>query len=495
MDAQPTQSRSTKVLALLFANGINLAISFLTLPYLARSLSYEEYGSYGQLNLLGSLFTILFGLGSVQIVNILFAESREDEHRVFSSNFFLYIFSGTLCLIALFLLRQPIAEFMNNGLLVDLLPIYAVGLFFQIASTIYTTTIVYFERIKQLATATVFTNIVRISLLVVAITIFRSLLLAVVALSVAAAFQAVWYFLIIPKKIRRLNVFDKRLIVEQLKLSYPLLIVSLLGTGIVTIDGLLVSNFLSVKDFAIYRAGAIEVPFISTIYVTIGTILMPDIARLATERKGDEILSLYRRASSITAIVIFPLTLFLIVFGKEFITLYLSDKYAESGIVFSIYSIVVLTRITFYQGILLAYKKSKLILLGFTIGFLFNLAANVIMIPRLGPEGAAAAYVISGLFLPAWLVFFSAKTAEQKIGNYFDWPFLAMLGGVCIILLVPMLYFHRSFPNYVLLALMFGCYATVIVASVKVFRSEYYQIFAGLVWDRITKLKRFRPVG
>src|SRR5690606_1343699 len=227
-------------------------------------------------------------------------------------------------------------------------------------------------------------NIVRISLLVIAISIYQSLFLAVVALSIGAFIQAIWYLTIIPRKVRSFRVFDYSIAHEQLMLSFPMLAVSLLGTGVFNIDGIIISNHLGVEEFAIFRAGALEIPFVATIFGTVATVLMPDIARLAAENKGKEIFALNRRASSVTAIVVLPVTLAFVIFGEEFITVYLSEKYIESGLVFSIYTIAVLFRLTLYQSTLLAYKRSKDILLCFLAGFCLSVILNIVLVKSLG---------------------------------------------------------------------------------------------------------------
>ena len=76
-------------LILIVANGINLLINFITLPFLSRALSYEDFGTYNQLVLVGSLIQMLFCLGIPSILNVIATQHKEDEKYIFSSaNFF-----------------------------------------------------------------------------------------------------------------------------------------------------------------------------------------------------------------------------------------------------------------------------------------------------------------------------------------------------------------------------------------------------------------------
>lgn len=490
MEAPAAQSRSVKVLALLFANGVNILIGFLTLPYLARSLSYEEYGSYGQVLLIGTIFTVIFGLGSMQVINVMYAENEGNEARVFSSNFWLFLMSGVVAALGLAIFRYQIAYLLNNEALADLLLLYSPCILFTVAATVYTTSIVYFGRVKELAVVTVATNILRIALLVIAITYYRSLSLAIIALGVGALVQAVWYLLTIPAEHRNFSVFDARLLRQQLYISFPMLLVALFGAGVLNIDGIIVSSILGVKEFAIYRAGAIELPFIGTICSTVATVIMPDLAKLAFAGKGEDIFALNRKASSITAFIVMPIAMFLIFFGEEFITLYLSERYAESGFIFSIYTTIVLTRIIIYQSIPLAYKKTKAILLGFLLGLILSTAANLLLVGRFGAAAAAVVYVLTQLFLIAYLILLSSRMTNQSPKDFFDWKFLFGLLCASTLFAYGVSVVHNAYPSYILLGSLAVLYGIAIIVFVRMWRKDVFNSVADIA---IMRLKRARP--
>lgn len=454
------------------------------MPYLARSLGYEEYGSYGQVFLIGAIFTVIFSLGTLQVLNVLYAENENREERVFSSNFWLFVVSGLAAVVLIAVFREYLGLLMSNPELGNLLLSYSPAVFFGMLGSAFATTIVYFGRAKELAVAAVVTNVIRVAMLVVAITVLQSLLLAILALSLSTAIQAVWYLLLVPKQVRKFGIVDRALLKEQLKLSYPMLLVSLFGTGVVNADGVIVSNLLGVKEFAVYRAGAIEIPFIGSMYGTVATVLMPDLARLAVKDKGAEIFQLNRRASSVTAIAVFPITIFLIAFGEELITLYLSEKYAESGIVFSIYSCAVLIRITMYQGIPLAYKRSKAILIAFALGLGLTVGLNFLLVPAFGAKGAAASYVASQFFLAAYLTVLSSRLTHQPLRGYFDWLFLVTMGGLCVVAAASISYLHSAYPGYALLGLLTSVYFGIVLLFVWRVRPEHLEVLSRLVRKR-----------
>jgi hypothetical protein len=95
-----TTSKSAKVLVLTIGNGINILINFLTLPYLVRSLSFEDYGSYGQVIMIISLLQGIFTFNLNQIATVHFSHGKYSPIEVFfhfNANNFFYEFVG-LCI-------------------------------------------------------------------------------------------------------------------------------------------------------------------------------------------------------------------------------------------------------------------------------------------------------------------------------------------------------------------------------------------------------------
>ena len=80
-----TNSKSKKVLILTIGNGLNILINFLTLPYLVRTLSVENYGSYGQVLMIVSLLQGIFTFNLNQIATVYFSQEKYTAQEVFST--------------------------------------------------------------------------------------------------------------------------------------------------------------------------------------------------------------------------------------------------------------------------------------------------------------------------------------------------------------------------------------------------------------------------
>ena len=85
---------------------------------------------------------------------------------------------------------------------------------------------------------------------------------------------------------------------------------------------------------------------------------------------------------------------FLLFNAEEIITTYLGLAYKDSAIIFSVFNLTLLMRVTSYQDVLISANKSSTILIYNLAVFVMNLLLNIILIDYLGMIGAAISTVI-----------------------------------------------------------------------------------------------------
>jgi O-antigen/teichoic acid export membrane protein len=227
-----------------------------------------------------------------------------------------------------------------------------------------------------------------------------------------------------------------------IRLSYPYLGMSIIGYSILFAGAIIISNQLGAKEFAIYRNGAIEIPFFATLYSSITSIAMPRIVQLTNTGKIQELMILKRKISNTVAALIYPVVFFCIINGNVFMKLYLGDKYISSGIIFSIYNIVLLFRINTYSDILTIRKKPNKIIIPNLIALLVTLTGTFVLVYLLGIKGAAIAFIISLMLLSAQLIYNSCKEIGISIYQYFDYikpGKIALISLVFSLISVPFL--------------------------------------------------------
>lgn len=422
-----------QALALIFANGINFLVNFVMNPFLARKLSYEDNATFGQINLINGYATILFGLGMASVINLLLAEYKGKEKLLISSTFFLQVISGLICVSLLFVSSDAISTFLNNPDLGQFLIENLPSTFLIILTNLVTYYYIYFNKTKELSILTVSLNLLKIAMVYYAVNVLESLYYVIIFINVLNLIQLLVHLLVLRNEIFPLKKFDYARILYIFKLSYPYLGMSIIGYSILFADGIIVSNLLGPRAFAIYRNGAIEIPFLATLYSSITAVALPQIVLLLKEKRIDELMHLKRKISNTLAAFVYPVVFFCIMNGNTFIELYLGNKYIQSGLVFSIYNIVVLIRINSYSDILTISKKPSKVLIPNLLSFVFGITAAYILVDNIGINGAAISFVATLLLLSVLLIFNSCKQIGVSFSTYFDFPKIGKIVLVCLV--------------------------------------------------------------
>ena len=168
-------SRSVKVLLLTIGNGINLVMNFIMMPYLARSLNYIEYGTYGQVLMITALLQVVFTFSLNQMVNLVFADAQNDRKKSFTTLLYLsglIAFAGVLVLI---LSSGVVAGWFNNILLQNLLVYSGVFLSGQIIYSVLFSMLIFHDRIRQASVLLIVSNLIRVLLIFISIHFYHSL--------------------------------------------------------------------------------------------------------------------------------------------------------------------------------------------------------------------------------------------------------------------------------------------------------------------------------
>jgi len=393
-------SKIKKIATLSLGKGINLLINFLFLPYMARVLSYNDYGSYGQTLLIVSFVGAILTFGLPQIIYIYLNDKTKNINTVLSTNLFAAVSLGLIGVLFLLLTAQFLAHWLNNILIEKLIIFYSFSLLFSIPYQSINAFLIFKNKVKLSVLVVVFSNLLKIGLVVYFIQIYGSVYLALIGIVISLFVQFCIGIFIINKSIT--FYIDKILFIEQLKKGFPLGLTGLLGTAILYTDGLMVSKLRGIQSYAIYRNGAIEVPFISTIYSAIATIILPEVAKLFSQNKLKEILILKRKVIMNTMMIVYPVLVFLLFNSINIIVAYLGHKYKASSLIFLVFNLTLLVRINDYSDILISANKAKYILYYYCIALMTNVILNYLLINWIGSIGAAIGTVMS-IFLLAFL--------------------------------------------------------------------------------------------
>jgi len=406
-----------RVATIAFGQGVNVLVNFLFLPYMARVLSYQEYGTYGQVLLICAFASAILSFGMSQILYV-YLERVKDKQLYFDSNLISVFTIALIGSLLIYFSAPAIANWFDNPKITVLLKIFAWSIPLQISFQSITSRLISESKVKAVAVISICANLLKVILVVLSIQIYSSIVLTFYSILFATAIQLLAALLIC--KYKESFRFDLKAANDQIKEGFPLGLTGLLGSGILYIDGFMVSYFLDVEAYAIYRNGAFEVPFVSTIYTSIAAIILPEVSKLYVDGKMQEIVHLKKKVIMNSMAVIYPVMIFLLFNSETIIVTYLGERYQESAILFSLFNLTLLMRVNGYHDILMSAGKSRVILWHYLLIFLLNIVLNLILIDLLGLIGAAISTVISLIIFAILLLRRNLQEVGAKLGQVID---------------------------------------------------------------------------
>ena len=480
-------NRSFKVIVVAIGNGINILINFLTLPYLVRSLSFDDYGTYGQVLMIVTILQGFFTFNLNQIANIYFANEEHNPKVVFSTIAKFSLGMSLLSCLVMFASIPIVGSAFDNELLFKLLSFSVLNLFAQVIAPILISVLIFFNRVQNTVAILVSTNVLKVATMFYAIQYLHSLEAMMIGLSIVSLIQLIAFLTQVPKDVLSFSYFDKSLAKNMFVMASPLAISSLIEKSLVYLDGVMVSAMLTTTAYAFYRAGAVEVPFVAGLYGSVTAIVMPEIAKLYSEKNLNEIIRLKRIAISGTIFFVYPVLIFLFFFAEPLVSTYLSKSYSASILIFMIFNLSLLIRVNDYQDIIIISKNSKFIFKAVFFVAILNLILNYALIKYFGINGAACAFIFSLTFFALLLLWKSIKILACSFSDLFDIPLIGKIVSLAVVLsaiiyFVNMILFNSvwfiiiSAPIYFLFILLGGFKFNLIPDSLANFLKNKFKV-------------------
>jgi len=480
-------NRSFKVIVVAIGNGINILINFLTLPYLVRSLSFDDYGTYGQVLMIVTILQGFFTFNLNQIANIYFANEEHNPKVVFSTIAKFSLGMSLLSCLVMFASIPIVGSAFDNELLFKLLSFSVLNLFAQVIAPILISVLIFYNRVQNTVAILVSTNVLKVVTMFYAIQYLHSLEAMMIGLSIVSLIQLIAFLTQVPKDVLSFSYFDKSLAKNMFVMASPLAISSLIEKSLVYLDGVMVSAMLTTTAYAFYRAGAVEVPFVAGLYGSVTAIVMPEIAKLYSEKNLNEIVRLKRIAISGTIFFVYPVLIFLFFFAEPLVSTYLSKSYSASILIFMIFNLSLLIRVNDYQDIIIISKNSKFIFKAVFFVAILNLILNYALIKYFGINGAACAFIISLTSFALLLLWKSIKILACSFSDLFDIPLIGKIVSLAVVLsaiiyFVNMILFNSvwfiiiSAPFYFLFILLGGFKFNLIPDSLANFLKNKFKV-------------------
>src|SRR5437867_638792 len=129
---------------------------------------------------------------------------------------------------------------------------------------------------------------------------------------------------------------DWGLMRSQLAYALPLGCAGLLCGFQMDLHNYVVSDRFGAAAYAIYAIGCLQIPFVGILSDSVGSVMIPRVSHLREQNESREILLLTARMMAKLAAVFFPIYVFLLIFGREFISLLFTAQYLASWPIFAV---------------------------------------------------------------------------------------------------------------------------------------------------------------
>ena len=176
-------------------------------------------------------------------------------------------------------------------------------------------------------------------------------------------------------------------ILNNLYVGYPIMFSALLSGSIQYVDSLVATIAFDAENFAIFRYGCKELPFVIMMTSGLHNALIP---AFSVKKNIPEILAEIKRRSLRQMHILFPLSIIFMVFCQTLFgrVLFNAEFYKSAG-VFMIYQLMIISRIVYPQTILIGLKRTGILMWAAVIQIALKIPISLYFVQYYGVNGIA----------------------------------------------------------------------------------------------------------
>lgn len=410
---------------------------------IARFGGPEIYGQLSQAMAAVSLVISISVLGTDEALQKYVSESLEDANfsrlkGAVVSALQITLPVSVLGSVGLFLLADPLAQlaFSSRGM-AEALRVVAFIPPFAVISKISVETTVGFSKVRySVLVNNVFQNLAQV--LMAAVLLFSgfklfaatgSLLLGHVLSSLLAIYLMEFRVGPVLRQGEEADLMRR----EMIRFGYPLMFSGMVGTMLGYSDIFFLGYFLDDAAVGIYNTALPTAALIGLPSAALGRLMLPSLS--AAEKSGEDTSGLATNFTRWVFYLSFPIFTVLFLFGGPVLRLLFGPPYGQAS---QVLSILVLGNIvgaaTGPVGDLLKSQSLTGVVMKNSVGHLaLNLLLNLLLVPRFGILGAAAATTLSVIVLDAVLVYEAiSKVGVNPYSRNLVKPVFASIPGVVL---------------------------------------------------------------
>lgn len=363
-NANRSNSNTMQALWVGIGNLASFAFTLISSAILSRYLDKADYGTYKQVMYVYNTLLMVFTLGLPKAYSYFLPKNDiKYGNSIVSKINSIFFILGLLFSLLLFFGADMIGVILNNSELSKSIRYFSIAPAFILPAmgiegimSVYRRTII--NTIYILATRLIMLMFVALPIMVYK----AETNVAVIGFSVSSivSFIIALYVKRIP--FRGIPGEESSLSYKEiLTFSVPLAVASFGGIAIKAADQFFISRYFGSEIFADFANGAIELPFVGMVLGATATVLLPVFTKQisSNDKEGrNQITTLWSRATEKSAMILYPLVTFCLIFATDIMVFLYGTAYEQSGVYFRIMLFVNFFTVAPYYPIIIAYGKT-----------------------------------------------------------------------------------------------------------------------------------------
>jgi O-antigen/teichoic acid export membrane protein len=457
---------------------VNMAAAAGTMVVLARAM--PDKASYGAVLLLLMLYMVLsqlFSAGLPQAIYYFLPRYSPSEQRGFlAQTVLLLMMAGALLGGGLYVYADRLGDLLGAPILPELLRIFAWYPVFMLPTLVVEGVLLQHNRPL---TVSVFSVVIRVGMfcaLVIPTWLHASLPLTIsVWVLMAGVMCAIALCLLADVMRERPWIWHHRMWQESWEFSLPLAILTLIELGVAYLDRFIVSHNYGVAVFAVYSNATFAIPTVTMVLNATSVVLLAEFSRRMAAREEHQLQQVWRRASIKIAILIMASFGFLVFWGHETMRILFSNRFAESGDIFSIIVWNIPTNLFALRPLFVARGATSMLCWLMAFDFVVGVVCMLGFGYFFGVRGIAIGSVTAGYIgIFTWVYVYAHRVTKIGWKAFMPWStMLTVLGLALCAGGLSRLLRHAlptSWPMIIPFALAIPCYGLLYITGLYLTR-------------------------
>jgi O-antigen/teichoic acid export membrane protein len=363
-DGAISSTLTRRVSWLTFAKTAGFAFSIALPLLLVRRLDREQYGLYKQAFLMVATAVTVLPLG-VPMSAFYFLPREPTRRRQTVLNIVLFhVAVGALACGALVLRPSILTAIFGGAQLAPYAAWIGVTILFWITGAFLDMLPVANDEVRLAAAFIIGIQASRALIFVGAVLFFGTLRSLLAAAILHGVIQTIVLCCYLESRFAGFwRAFDWRMLRDQLSYAIPLGAAGVLMIVQTDIHNYFVSNHFGPALFAVYSIGTLQLPLMGLLQEATNSVLIARVSFLEKQGEHRVILALLTRAARKLASVYFPVYVFLLVAGREFIVVVFTARFADSWPIFAANLTLLPLGIVLLDPLFRAYQRERYFLL------------------------------------------------------------------------------------------------------------------------------------